>query len=384
MQTSSTGTTTALSKPHLSVLDKLRGIAILLVFAHHCHWWYYPGQVFPRRGHFGDFPHNFDKLIYAPLSAGWVGVALFFVISGFCIHLSHLRDANRCSGFRTFFVKRFWRIYPPYACAVLLFLAGDIFTNQIRGFPEIWRQLWTHLTLTHNFWHDTYHGINPSFWSIAVEAQLYLIYPLLWLFANRVGWGKALLAAAISEIGIRSLLMLSEPPSIRIPALISASPFAYWFSWALGAYLADKWSQGITLKIHPIWKLLTCALFMLSWFFTPLRHFDFLFASLFSFLVLASALANKDGHHESFPAQKKQDALSFIGIISYSFYLFHQPLISVFHKLQTRFNWCFGIAWMDLLILLGIALIPITVFSWATFRLLELSSMKYGKKLLES
>jgi peptidoglycan/LPS O-acetylase OafA/YrhL len=58
---------------------------------------------------------------------GWVGVPIFFTVSGFCIHLSYQR--SRENGFKRFFTRRFFRIYPPYLLAVLFF--GLIFGERL-------------------------------------------------------------------------------------------------------------------------------------------------------------------------------------------------------------------------------------------------------------
>src|SRR4029079_6353157 len=101
-------------------VDVLRGIAILLVVVYHSFgstwgWWV------PWAGWTSDFrsaPN--DALIWLyPVTAAWVGVPLFFVISGFCIHYSFLRRGQFNA--REFVWRRFWRIYPAYFVALVAF-----------------------------------------------------------------------------------------------------------------------------------------------------------------------------------------------------------------------------------------------------------------------
>jgi peptidoglycan/LPS O-acetylase OafA/YrhL len=77
----------------------------------------------------------------------------------------------------SFFLRRFFRIYPPYFFAVWLFALIYPLTrfNIVRG----WQQLAYHLLLIHNLKSGASAGINPAFWSIGVKAQLYLLYPVL-------------------------------------------------------------------------------------------------------------------------------------------------------------------------------------------------------------
>jgi peptidoglycan/LPS O-acetylase OafA/YrhL len=105
-------------------------------------------------------------------------VPLFFVISGFCIHYSFLRSGE-FNG-RQFFWRRFWRIYPAYIVAVLIFSI----TKPAAIWPPMSSlQVVSHVLFFHNVTFETFFGINSSFWSIAVEVQLYLLFPVLLLMA---------------------------------------------------------------------------------------------------------------------------------------------------------------------------------------------------------
>src|ERR1700685_485915 len=101
---------------HLDLLDYTRAVAIISVIAFHClcavgaqiYW-----NIWVR-----NLNVPLSGLVALPLNLGSLGVAIFFVVSGFCIHLSFQQQGKRYSDF---FIRRFFRIYPAYLAAVFLF-----------------------------------------------------------------------------------------------------------------------------------------------------------------------------------------------------------------------------------------------------------------------
>jgi peptidoglycan/LPS O-acetylase OafA/YrhL len=160
------------SQTHLPFLDLFRGIAILAVFLFHSLHAAYDFTELPWKGLFRDFEALRSPLVLYPLTYGHMGVAMFFVVSGFCIHLSHTRSSTHSWG--DFSRKRFFRIYPPYLLALVVFYFMWPFRTYSLSSPGMQRQFWTHLFEIHNLSGDTFYGINGSFWSIAVEIQLYI------------------------------------------------------------------------------------------------------------------------------------------------------------------------------------------------------------------
>src|SRR3974377_361898 len=99
------------SGKHIDFLDHVRGLAILSVFLFHSLNESFHRSSLPWNGWFRDFSVPKSFLLLLPASFGWAGVAIFFVVSGFCIHYSfHLQGRE----WRSFFIRRFFRIYPPY------------------------------------------------------------------------------------------------------------------------------------------------------------------------------------------------------------------------------------------------------------------------------
>ncbi len=343
--------------------DLLRGVAIILVVMLHCfgscYGWYVPWKGWSRDfgGAGGD-----TLLRFYPLTLGWAGVALFFVISGFCIHLSFLRG-----GFdpRRFFWKRFWRIYPAYLAALMAF------SVVIR--PRIWTpegalHFASHALFLHNLSGESFFSINGSFWSIATEMQLYLLFPALLLMRARLGIERCL--GAIFAVGLawRALVIgLFGLPDHLIDCAWS-SPLMTWFDWSLGAFVAERMHSGGRVFRRPAaWLALALPCFVASTLYKPATSFSFTLAALVSAVVLEVSV------HVRWPASAWVGALRFIGLISYSIYLWHQPLIrSSFRRLEPIVGP--PLAW----IAFGSALVA---GAWLSYRLLELPGIELGKKL---
>ncbi len=158
---------------HVQTLDGLRGIAILLVLLHNLDVLELSG-----RGHLAT--HVLKELFYL----GWVGVQLFFVLSGYLITRGLLASNQGPGYFRNFYIKRALRIFPLYYVSLLLLtLVLPFFWPEFFGGPPKRSDGWLWVYLSN--W--TEHLLSPSggeprlphFWSLAVEEQFYLVWPLL-------------------------------------------------------------------------------------------------------------------------------------------------------------------------------------------------------------
>lgn len=307
----------------IPAIDALRGIAILWVFLFHC-----LGPAFGRSqlpwGEWlrsADMPLSFVMLM--PITLGWAGVALFFVVSGFCIHLSFSGGSGNTA---TFLVRRWFRILPAYVFALLLF--ATVLPGTRLSFDGVrdWAQFGSHLLLIHNLDARTFFGINPAFWSIAVEAQLYLLYPLLLALVSRCGWRSTLMLLGGVELALRAIAGVSSMgPAIEPAWLTYGSPFYYWYSWAIGAALADAFVHRRPLPFVRSSPLLWASLAIGTTMVKPLAPFSFLCFALLTVSVLARLLSR-----EAQPSGGLVQAhLRKLGTFSYSFYLLHQPLLAV-------------------------------------------------------
>jgi peptidoglycan/LPS O-acetylase OafA/YrhL len=165
-----------LVRGHMPALDGLRGLAILLVLAH-------AFDIIQTRGGPG---HQLGVW----LDLGWIGVQLFFVLSGFLITGILLDSRDAPHYFRKFWIRRVLRIFPLYYGVLAVSLTTNIY-------------LWTYTT---NY--ATPDPVFPHFWSLAVEEQFYLVWPIVVWFVGRRGviaLGALLVPLAIiSRVYVRS------------------------------------------------------------------------------------------------------------------------------------------------------------------------------------
>jgi len=151
-------------------LDGLRAIAILSVIA-----WHYLGV--------GDGPTSTP---WRTFMAGRIGVDLFFVLSGYLITGILLANASSLSYFSTFYRRRSFRILPIYAGMVAIYLIGRQLNGGVRVLFDGPLPWWSYVVGLQNIWMtlDQTYGASwlSGTWSLAIEEQFYLIFPLIVYF----------------------------------------------------------------------------------------------------------------------------------------------------------------------------------------------------------
>lgn len=176
--------------PHQPALDGIRGIAILMVILFHA-------------GHFGNFRPVTRLGMYANMliSSGWIGVDLFFVLSGFLITGILLRSRQRPGYFRNFYARRALRIFPLYYAAILAFVVVMPSIKFAGPIPNKVILLTASYTVNLAIAFHGWTAIPPEmqhFWTLAIEEQFYLMWPLLVYLLTRKR--MVLLCAAIMAI----------------------------------------------------------------------------------------------------------------------------------------------------------------------------------------
>ena len=289
---------------------------------------------------------HFDNQI---LISGYIGVDIFFVISGYLISMIALKRVDSIKSLKQFYIKRVMRIYP-----VLLFISFIvIFALSLVEYLELetLKMLRDTITFNSNFQAEKinadYFGNNDNnyllhLWSIAIELQFYLLFPLLMLNKN-----------------IKNNIFYIAIVLIIIATFILSLEYSYYHS--LGRMLA--FSAGIMAYLlrnkvktnNYIYFIALLSLIIISFTDMNINTYPNYNNIIVVALTIFALIFGKIG------TQKKYKLFIFIGLISYSIYLWHYPLFLFFHHLNIEIN-IFNI-FMLVIILLG--------FSTFTYYIIE-------------
>ena len=156
----------------LSMPDGLRVLAIGLVMAFHIWQQSWLSPVI----HLGGLRLDLSPLV----RTGYLGVDAMLLLSGYLLALPQARGKQLRPV--AFYRKRLIRILPCYLlCVGMYFFASALPRGEYASAGAMWKDLLTHLTFTHAFFYDTYVAthLNVVLWTLAIEMQFYLIYPLV-------------------------------------------------------------------------------------------------------------------------------------------------------------------------------------------------------------
>ncbi len=365
----------------LGFLDTLRGGAILGVAIFHALGLAFGVDELPWAGRIRDVAGAGASRLLLPAYFGYLGVAVFFVVSGFCIHLSHARSGE--ASFGAFFVRRFFRIYPPYLASLLLFSFLSPWGKVDLGHGAGLADFGSHVALLHNLVDDHFFSINPSFWSIAVEVQLYALYPILWTYAQRRGWARTLAITAAVEFVIRVAgeLASAGPGSLPLPRWAGYNPFAFWFCWCLGAAIAEGHLARRLPAVKPGSLCLAAGALFAAYFFRPAVAFLFPLTALVTGGLIIHLLARPQALRPVPSQPRPAGMLARLGVVSYSFYLLHQPVLALVPRGARMVFPDRNHPYLCFIVILAL-LVPVYYLSLFFYRWVELPSVAAGQRLL--
>jgi len=292
----------------IAELDGLRGVAALIVVVSHF---------------FGEVPHGNRFLTF-----GWLGVDVFFVLSGFLIGSIILEQHTQPRFFNTFYMRRVARIVPVYfiVCVATLVLAdmlgGHAWSDHPFS-PVVYAVFGSNITMS--IWGGGGEWLRPA-WTLAVEEQFYLLLPLLIVLTPRRLLLPVLIALWVSATIFRAAICDSQPL-----AAFSLLPgrMDLLLGGVITAYVNRRFDVSRYLvairAIPPVAMVLLVSAVLLS----PYRFFIVFSPTFASIGVACFLLAIVNGAPEGL--RFRSPALRYFGRISYALYLVHQPVSGVLH-----------------------------------------------------
>ena len=318
----------AADRGRLSGLDGLRGFAALYVLLHHCWLLSYPG-----------FPGNHGPYWTGALMFGHLAVVFFLVVSGFSLAVGPARAGWRLSGGVGLFARRrAWRILPPYwgALAFSLIIAWTIVPEPHSVSPPASTVAVYGLLLQ-----DVARAPTPNgaFWSIAVEVELYVVFPLLLLLRRRLGGLAVVAVVALPVVAVGLLVprVSSVSPSDKLGWLTPqlAPLFALGLVGAGVVVAGDRirrlpWAWLAGLAAAPVLAVMIGA--GTVW---TVKHYFWVDLALAPALVML-LVAVATGRPAGLVRLLDTGPVRGLGRFSYSLYLVHLPIVVAVSRTLTR------------------------------------------------
>jgi len=296
-------------------VDCARAVAVILVtFFHVWRAIDYPSI---------NLPGGFDLL--APLKNGWIGVGLFFVISGYCMGPSADRsfpNGLRAGDYGRYFLKRLFRIAVPYYASIAVWY-WLINAYEIAPKATGLNDIVSHLLFVHNFSESTFFSISGVYWSIAPEMQFYILLPvLLALFTTASSRVVLLIGSAGLMVAVSLLPGTSHPLKWGLLNYF----FLFVFGWLLSCYREAISTRLMRWKALPsIGLCLTILLFRgVDQGAAESRVFEALLSVLAGLMLVVASTS--DGARNTGTTGQ---ILAFIGRCSFSIYLYNYILYAV-------------------------------------------------------
>jgi peptidoglycan/LPS O-acetylase OafA/YrhL len=318
--------------------------------------------------------------IFRGLDPGHVGVRLFFVLSGFlitgilldCRRRAEEEGHRRSVLIRRFYARRFLRIYPLYYAV----LAAIIFVG-IEPTRLLWPWLLSYTTNIYISVHHQWIGAPGIFWTLAVEEQFYLLWPLLVLFVPR-RWLIPLLVGMISLAPVfRLYASIHEPGDLVLNGYTSGTfTLAVLDCLGIGALLAilaqmestreriHRWLSVIALPVGA-----TGSFVLLTIAYYHGEAANFVLGETFLALALAWVVGNAaQGFTGAAGRLLEWQPVSYLGRISYGIYVFHAFVPILMLWIGNRLGLAYtGYPRLLNFILVSLTSVIIAAISWQLF-----------------
>jgi peptidoglycan/LPS O-acetylase OafA/YrhL len=320
---------------HKPELDGIRGLAVIFVVFQHTVFGITPPALM---GLSTQMQYGLSMVLLG-------GVDLFFVLSGFLIGGILLDNKSAENYFPVFWIRRAGRILPVYVLLLVVYLAAIALNSRLNlQWPKDWLlaepqvPIWSYVTFTQNYIMAIHGDTGPKAlgitWSLAVEEQFYFVFPFLVFFLNK----RAIVAVAIAGVIL--------------------APILRWYLWTVGNFYAGYFPTPARFDSLMLGFLVTCLVrqpnllpffaqprvrialdvaalaliaevvegSLVQW--APTLRFSLL-SIVFAYAVLRIYLAPGGLYN----ALLRNPLLIRAGLISYSWYMYHQTIDGLMHGL---------------------------------------------------
>lgn len=315
-----------MSRKHIKSLTGIRGFAALWVFLHHITTQY-------------PFENSLPAWLKSFADKGWLGVDLFFVLSGFIISYVHQNDFNKGITYdscKRFIILRFARVYPVHFATTIALIPIYLLSVQFFNYYSpvdafsIPKLLYS-LSLTNGLGITNSVGWNSPSWSVGSEAFAYLLFPILTFFILRY-------RISIITNFIACIIIFAITTTIGWHLSDGQRYFSSWemnllritSEFLIGCFLFNIFKQDIKLKLWILADISFIGIMILTIFNIP-SCYDMLFIIAFGCLILG--LSEDKGLLANI-LQKKSSI--YLGEISYSIYLCHGIVFMVLNALLQK------------------------------------------------
>ena len=323
---------------HSDWIDAFRGLAAMWVILYHSReQWvgFYQIRSTP------EAYSVFDRLlawISLPTACGGSAVMLFFLISGFCVHLPYAAE-SRAFVATQYALRRTFRILPPYLFAVALTCLLEWLVYWMHGAaPTPWSRVFRVAMLSQNYGsrdygnHDGQLLTNGSLWSLPIEVELYVAYLVFYfLLKKTTALSTGIIVSVVSLLATIGYLCGLEE--------LSDNFLRFWAMWCAGALLAECSKRG-QLSEFRTWNLWILLLIAVSAAVGVSRHWpegilEYLWAAVYFHLIWFALL--KPGSINLLPKWCVW-LLVWMGTVSYSAYLIHKPIFALYGYVWQHFT----------------------------------------------
>lgn len=369
---------------HSLPLDGLRGVAVLLVLMYDCLKLVNDGSPV-------------TLLARKTASAGWTGVDLFFVLSGFLITGILLETRGRAGYWRSFIIRRSVRIFPLYyatLAVVFLVIPSALWWTggwnsssrlaQVQGDQfYYWVYLQNWLFAARQTW--PHERVLSHFWSLAVEEQFYLVWPFVVAWFSRRSLVRLCLALCVTALGLRCLLIAqgADPVTTYVMTVTRMDSLCLGALVAVG--LRNEHVYRRCVGWLPVLTAGALALLVGVDVFCPVLESQAVGSSSIGhtliglfFACLIATLATVPRGHLLHTAASILP-LRTLGKYSYAIYVFHRFA----HELIMRFDWStfpeWGRGWGEFAATLALS-VGIAKLTWAILEQPCLSLKKYAPR----